>query len=194
MPRVGLDLKQIIETAAQIADEQGIEYVTLATIARKLHVRPPSLFNHVKGLPHIKRELSLYGVMKLHEKMDAAARGKVGEEAIFALADAYLTFTREHPGLYEYTIALPQPKDEEIEQEGNKIINLIIGALTVYQLTEENAIHAVRGLRSILHGFSSLEQKGGFGMPLKKEESLTLLLKAFLSGLNGTGGQVPRPN
>ena len=184
MARVGLDIKKIIEAATEIADKEGTEGVTLAAIARKLSVRPPSLFNHVRGLPQIKRELSLFGVRKLHENMRVMSEDKTREAAIFAMANAYLQFTCEHPGLYEYTIAPPQPKDEEIEQEGNKIISLIIDSLSDYKLSEEDSIHAVRGLRSILHGFSSLEQKGGFGMPLDREESLRLLLQAFLTGLN----------
>ncbi|WP_047984783.1 TetR/AcrR family transcriptional regulator [Ornithinibacillus californiensis] len=184
MPRVGLDLSKIIQAAAKIVDEQGVEAITLAAIARDLSVKPPSLFNHVQGLSQIKRELSLIGVKMLYDTMQPASDGKLGDEAIFALANAYLQFTRDHPGLYEFTIALPHPKDEEIEKEGNKIIALITEALRNYQLSEENAIHAVRGLRSILHGFSSLEQKGGFGMPLRKEESLNLVIKAFLTGLD----------
>ncbi|WP_042141999.1 TetR/AcrR family transcriptional regulator [Paucisalibacillus sp. EB02] len=183
MPRVGLDLEQIIQTAAKIADQSGTEAVTLAEIARRLSVRSPSLFNHVKGLPQLKRELSLYGVKRLHERLQEAAKDKNGEEATFAMADAYLRFTQEHPGLYEFTIALPHPKDEEIDREGNKIITLIVNSLSSFQLSEENAIHAVRGLRSILHGFSSLEQKGGFGMSIKHTESFNLLMKAFLTGL-----------
>ncbi|WP_010097349.1 TetR/AcrR family transcriptional regulator [Ornithinibacillus scapharcae] len=183
MPRVGLKLNQIIQTAADIADRQGAEAVTMAAIARELSVRPPSLFNHVKGFAQVKRELTLYGVKKLHESMQVASNGMIGDEAIFALANSYLQFTREHPGLYEFTIALPQPRDEEIDQEGNKVINLLIEALRSYQLSEENALHAVRGFRSILHGFSSLEQKGGFGMPLKKDDSLNLVIKSFLIGL-----------
>lgn len=186
MPRVGLNLEQIVQTAADIADNQGTEAVTLAGIARELSVRPPSLFNHVKGLPQIKRELSLLGVKKLFQRMNDASKEKSGDEAIFAIANAYLQFTREHPGLYEYTIALPQPKDEEIERESNKIITLILTLFHSYPLSEENAIHAVRGLRSILHGFSSLEQKGGFGMPIERNDSLHYMLRVFLVGLNKT--------
>ncbi|WP_047981885.1 TetR/AcrR family transcriptional regulator [Ornithinibacillus contaminans] len=183
MPRAGLDLERIIAAAAELADQQGTEAVTLAAIAREFSVRPPSLFNHVKGLPQIKRELTLLGVKKLYEGMRIASDGKSGDEAIFAIANAYLQFTREHPGLYEYTIALPQHTDEEIEIESNKIIDLIIASFGSYPLSEVNAIHAVRGLRSILHGFSTLEQKSGFGMPIDRDDSLVFMIKAFLNGL-----------
>lgn len=44
-------------------------------------------------------------------------------------------------------------------------------------------IHAVRGLRSIVHGFATLEAGGGFGMPLDRDESFLRLLRAYLAGL-----------
>ena len=49
-PRAGLDTRMIVIRAAEIADEQGIEEVTLAALAAKLGVRSPSLYNHVNGL------------------------------------------------------------------------------------------------------------------------------------------------
>ncbi|MCY9017797.1 WHG domain-containing protein, partial [Priestia megaterium] len=38
-------------------------------------------------------------------------------------------------------------------------------------------------LRSILHGFSSLEQQGGFGIPLSTDETLDFLIRTFVLGL-----------
>ena len=47
-PRIGLTLQKIVETAAEIADANGIQEVTLASLAQTLGVRSPSLYNHVK--------------------------------------------------------------------------------------------------------------------------------------------------
>lgn len=48
-PRIGLTLLKIVETAAEIADANGIQEVTLASLAQRLGIRSPSLYNHVKG-------------------------------------------------------------------------------------------------------------------------------------------------
>lgn len=48
-PRIGLTLPKIVETAAEIADTNGIQEVTLASVAQRLGIRSPSLYNHVKG-------------------------------------------------------------------------------------------------------------------------------------------------
>lgn len=48
-PRIGLTLPKIVETAAEIADANGIQEVTLVSLAQRLGIRSPSLYNHVKG-------------------------------------------------------------------------------------------------------------------------------------------------
>lgn len=182
-PRVGLDLQTIIKTAAQMADKEGVEAVTLASLARKLNVRSPSLFNHIKGLPSLKRELSLYGLSLLYDELKVAVNGKEKDDAIIEMAHAYLRFSRNHPGVYELTLQAPDSTDKEIEKASSNIIDLISLVLKDYDLSKEGTIHAIRGLRSILHGFSTLEQKGAFGLPIKLEDSFHLLLEGYISFL-----------
>ena len=40
----------VIETACRIADEQGLNNLSLKAVAEKLNVRTPSLYNHIKSL------------------------------------------------------------------------------------------------------------------------------------------------
>ena len=48
--RAGINRDAVIRTAAKIADADGWDALTLARVAKKLRVRPPSLYNHVGGL------------------------------------------------------------------------------------------------------------------------------------------------
>ena len=45
------------------------------------------------------------------------------------------------------------------------------------------AVHALRGLHSIVHGFATLEISGGFGMPLDADESFFRLVDWFVAEL-----------
>lgn len=181
---MGLDLLTIINTAAEIANTEGIENVTLAAIARKLKVRPPSLFNHIQGLPDLKRHLSLHGLTLLNEKLTEAVKGKRKDEALFSMAYGYLEFSRDQIGLYDLTLSAPEPNDEEMQNVSSKIIQLLSNILSDYQLTNEDTIHAIRALRSILHGFSSLNQKQAFKLAVEPEESFQVLMAGFISYLN----------
>ncbi|MEH7119772.1 TetR/AcrR family transcriptional regulator [Neobacillus vireti] len=182
-PKVGLELSAILDAAGEIANQQGMSEVTLASLAKKLGIRPPSLYNHFDGLPGLRKKLAIYGINQLYEELAVAAIGIAGTEAVLAMSKAYVNFARRHPGLYEATLLAPNPEDEEVQQAGAKIVNLTVRILQTYQLTGEQAIHAVRGLRSILHGFSSLEQKGGFKMNLDLDQSLTIIILAFVKGM-----------
>lgn len=61
-PRAGLDRRTLVIAAAEIADHEGIEAVTLAALANKLGVRSPSLYNHINGLQELRTQLAIYGL------------------------------------------------------------------------------------------------------------------------------------
>ena len=42
----------------------------------------------------------------------------------------------------------------------------------------------IRGFRSILHGFASIESSGGFGLPLDLDVSFKMLVDTFLAGVH----------
>ncbi|MED3553180.1 TetR-like C-terminal domain-containing protein [Cytobacillus praedii] len=182
-PRIGLDLKTIVKAAAEIADIDGLEAVTLATLSRKLNIRPPSLYNHIEGLPGLRKELAVYGIAELNQYLSQAAAGKSGDNAVRAMGEAYLTFARRNPGLYEATFYTIDMEDKDIKLASEKVVNLVIQVLQHYGLQGENAVHATRGFRSILHGFASIEQKGGFAMELDVNKSFHFLIDTFLLGI-----------
>ncbi|WP_025689795.1 TetR/AcrR family transcriptional regulator [Paenibacillus zanthoxyli] len=183
-PRVGLDRDKIVIEAAQIADEYGMEGVTLAALAARLGVRPPSLYNHINGQAELRSLLAVYGLKQLYEAMSSASRGLSGSEAVLAMGKGYAEFAKKHPGLYEMTLEAPDANNAELNEEAGYVLKLIISVLAPYKLSDEGELHAVRGLRSILHGFASLEQKGGFGIPLDVSVSLSATIHAFLAGID----------
>lgn len=174
----------IVRAAAEIVDAGGTEELTLASLAQKLDIRSPSLYNHIAGLPDVRRLLSLHGLEQLRNVMLHAAVGRAGDEAIREMAKAYLAFARAHPGLYEMTLLPPGPEDAERTRIAQEILDLVIRGLGSYRLGEIEVIHAARALRSLLHGFASLEGQGGFGIPLDLDQSFSEMVGIFLAGLH----------
>lgn len=184
---VGIDRARVVAVAAELADAQGLEHLTLAGVAARLGVRLPSLYNHIQGLSGLRRELALLGLRGLAEQIGRAAVGKAGEAAVLALARSYRAFVLEHPGLYAATVQAPAPDDAEHQRLSAEVVDLVLAVLEPYGLSGPAAIHAVRGLRSIVHGFATLEQAGGFGLALDRDESFALLLRAYTAGLRQPG-------
>ena len=50
MPRAHLTTASVIADAAALADSDGLAAVTVSAVARRLGVKPASLYEHVAGL------------------------------------------------------------------------------------------------------------------------------------------------
>jgi AcrR family transcriptional regulator len=173
----------VVRAAAALADAAGGREVTLAELATRLGVRTPSLYNHIPGQEGLRRELALLGTRELGQRLGRAAMGQAGDDAILSLAHAYRAFAKEHPGLYAASLRAPQPTDTEHVAAGEEILSVLRAVLESYGLRDEAATHAIRGLRSVLHGFVSLELAGGFALPLDLDESFVRLVRVFIGGM-----------
>ena len=180
---VGIDRARVVEAAGALADAQGLDQLTLAMVAAQLGVRLPSLYNHVAGLAGLRRELALLGLQQLYGRMSRAAIGKTEDAAVIAVAQAYRRYVLEHPGLYAATVRAPSADDQELQKAAQVIIEVVLAVLEGYGIGDDDAIHATRGLRSIVHGFTTLELAGGFGLALDREESFMRLLQGYIAGL-----------
>lgn len=183
-PRIGLDLNTILKAAIEIADTKGVNEITLASLAQKLEVRTPSLYNHIDGLPGLRKRLAIYGIEQLYISITHAVIGLAGDAAVRAMSEAYLSFARLHPGLYEATFMAPDPMDLDVQKASKEVTDVVVKALKAYSLSDEEAIHVTRGLRSVLHGFASIEQMGGFRLAYDIDVSFKLLIDTFIKGIH----------
>jgi AcrR family transcriptional regulator len=183
MPRAGLDRASVAQAAAALADAEGLEAVTVVRLAGQLGIRPPSLYNHVANLDEVRRDIALLGARELGARLARATAGKAGDQALVALATAYRQFAKAHPGRYAAVQRAPDPADTELATVAGEVVAIVADVLAAYGLQGDDAMHAVRGLRSALHGFVALEAGGGFGMPLDRAESFARLVRLFSAGL-----------
>jgi AcrR family transcriptional regulator len=183
VPRRGLDRATVVEAAAALADAEGLEQLTLARVAERLGIRTPSLYNHVAGLEGLRRELALEGLRILNACLPRAALGKARGDAVRAVADAYRAFARERPGLYAASLRAVGEEDKDLQRAGQEVVEVVLAVLAGFGLSGEDALHATRALRAIVHGFVSLEAAGAFGLPLDLDESFHRLVGTFIAGL-----------
>ncbi len=181
MPRAGLDAAAVVAAAATLADEDGLGQLTLAGLAAALGIRTPSLYAHVDGLGDLRARLAVRGAEEMASALQVAAAGRAGVDALRAVAQAYRAYAHAHPGTY----AASQVASD---LEGNRAaavaaVGVFLAVLDGYGITGDAAIHAVRAVRSALHGFVSLEREGGFGIPLSLDESFATLVDMLDAGL-----------
>lgn len=182
--RPGLDKAIIAQAAGEVADQIGFDDLTLSGVADQLGVRTPSLYNHIEGLDGLRRELSLLGMNELNRRLQRAALGKSKDEALTSMLQAYRVFAKGRPGVYVATLHSPEIDDLQIQSASQAIIDTVLMVLEPYKLNYDEAMHVIRGFRTIGHGFASLEVAGAFGMDLAVDESYQRLITAFLRGLD----------
>lgn len=189
--RAGLDKVAVVKAAADLVNAKGVEALTLSRLAEELGIQTPSLYNHVDGLPGLHRELALLNVRTLGDRLGRAVMGKSGPEALIAVAQAYRAYIKECPGLYTAGLRAARtrvPMDAELEAAENQIVEVALAVVAAFGLTGDNGLHAVRSLRSVVHGFATLEIAGGFGLPLDCDESFRRLLNILVRGLQQPSG------
>ena len=185
-PRSNLTKQTVVQAAAELINAEGLEALSLGRLAKDLGIRTPSLYNHVDGLPGLMRELSILNARNLAERLNEAAIGQSGPEAIRAIMGAMRAYIKEYPGLYLSTVRASgtQPEENpELELEETRSVKVGMAVMDSFGLEGEETIHALRGLRSLVHGFATLEISGGFGMPLELDESFSRLVDLFIAGL-----------
>ena len=180
----GITKDAVIRAAAKIADAKGWDALTLAQVAARLRIRSPSLYNHVGGLEDLRRELKLLALRDLGAALSRATVGKSRDDAVRGLAVAYRTFVKQHPGIYAATMIAAVQRDAELKAAGDEIVETCLKVMHGYGMSRRDGIHAVRAMRSAVHGFAALESAGGFGIPLDVDESFEWLVSALLSGLS----------
>jgi AcrR family transcriptional regulator len=173
----------IIKAAAELADKTCSGDVTLQGLAKALGVKMPSLYNHVNGQQDLRQSLAVHALECLRATLVSACVGRSSEDAIAAMCGAYRTFAHRHPGIYRAILRVPEPNEKELRAANGAILQLLLQVLSPFRLPEESAIHSVRALRALLHGFVSLEMVGAFRKSPERDESYHRMVGAFLSSL-----------
>lgn len=183
MPRAGLGPERVVGTAAEIADEEGLDAVTLARVAQVLGVKPPSLYNHVAGRDGLVRGIALLALAELAVVLREAAIGRSGADALQATAQAYRGYVLEHSGRYAATTPAPAPGDDEHAAAAAAVLDVMRGVLRAWDLEGDEEIHALRAFRAAVHGYATLEATGGFGIKVDLDASFRRLVAALAEGL-----------
>jgi AcrR family transcriptional regulator len=183
VPRVGLTEEIVVEEAERMVDEVGPTGLTLTALAERLGVRQPSLYKHVDGLDALHRSISVRAKRDLGERFARAAVGRSRGDAIVGMSQVFRCWALAHPGRYVAAQKAPAAHDADDIAASNAIVQVCADVLAGYGLEGDDAIDAIRALRSALHGFVSLEMTGGFGLPADIDRSFDRLVTSLTDAM-----------
>ncbi|MCS7483276.1 TetR/AcrR family transcriptional regulator [Umezawaea endophytica] len=180
MARAALSADAVVDVALRLVDEEGSTALTLAAVASRAGVATPSLYKHVRNLAELRALLSVRILDELNDEISGAVQGRSADDAIRALLTTWRNYVLTHPHRYSALDQSPQP---QVEQAGERLVNIMLAALRAYDLEDSAAIHAARCLRAVAHGFAVLEIDQGFQLPEKLNESYDLMIHMVITGL-----------
>ncbi|MDT0268609.1 WHG domain-containing protein [Streptomyces sp. DSM 44915] len=183
MARAGLTTERVTLAGAELADEAGLDQVTMARVARRLGVKDASLYSHVRNLAELRGRIALLAADEKTLRIAEATAGRAGRDALIGYANAWRDYAHQYPGRYLAT-QTPIRIDPELAARApgpRRAVELTYGMLRGYGLAEPDLTDAVRLLRSTFHGFVALETAGGFAHERTPEESWGRALDALHS-------------
>jgi AcrR family transcriptional regulator len=184
MPRAGLDAASVTLAGAALADEVGFTGLSMGLLAERLGVTTPSLYKHVSNQADLAHRIAVLAMNEIADAIRDATQGRAGSEALVAGAHAMRRWVLEHPGRYAAgnSAKVTGPEDPLIPAV-QRVLASWAAMLHGYRLDPDQEIHALRMLRSVLHGFATLEADGSFQIATDVEDSFTWMLTFLDHGL-----------
>lgn len=179
-----INISEIVNTAIFIADQQGLDNVTLKNIANELNVKPPSLYNHIKNFDDILLRSANKSLNNLYESLIKSIIGLEKDQALLALSNEYRTFFKSYPGQYSLIQRVNLwNKNKFSTSKSDRILKLLEKILSRYDIKDTETINFIRVWRSYMHGFLLLETNNGFGLDLDVNGSFIYGLEILITKL-----------
>ncbi|MBQ5332726.1 MAG: WHG domain-containing protein [Oscillospiraceae bacterium] len=186
MAKMGLDKMAVIERAAQLANESGIESVTIKELADCLNIQPPSLYNHISGLEELKKELMLFGWKQAEERLLSSAKDLNGYDAIRQMCREFYAYATKNKGVFSAMLWYNKYIDDSSMSATSGLFTMIYKCMESTGISRERSEHLIRTLRGFLEGYSLLVNNGAFGHPANIDESFEISLDVLIEGIKVT--------
>lgn len=184
MPRTGLSKDDITKVAVKLANENGLSYLSITTLAEALGIKKPSLYNHMNSIDDVLRDIMIYGWKKVSYELTADITGKDPRESLRIYATRIYEYSIANPGVFEAMLWYNKYLDPELLDATEGLYNFFFAQTDSLFITREIANHLLRTYRAFLEGFIMLEIHNAFGNPISIQDSFRISLDVLLKGMH----------
>ncbi|UJR78430.1 TetR/AcrR family transcriptional regulator [Sandaracinus amylolyticus] len=179
---------EVVDVALALVDAEGEEGLGWNRVARALGVKPPSLYNHVESGADLRRRVAIRGWERWEDEARRAITRARGPQArLRALATSYRTFAREHAALFAVLGSTRiAPDDADFRPVATRLLALFDEPLAEIGIPAAKRVHAIRAVRSMVHGFVHLEAAGQLAMDTSVDASFRYAIELIVDGLTTT--------
>jgi AcrR family transcriptional regulator len=140
---------EILDVAATLLEEEGVEAVTMREVAARMGIRAPSLYKHVRDKDDIVAGLQERALVGMTQHLADVPGG------LAPLAEAYRRWATAHPRLYDLATGRPLARDRITPGVEAAAAAPILAAAGGDE-------HLARALWALAHGLVDLELSGRF--------------------------------
>jgi AcrR family transcriptional regulator len=143
----------ILDAALELADQEGLDAVTMHAIARRMNVSTMALYRHMDG-----KDALLDGLVeRLLTTFPAQQARQPGEQWLTAMASGIREVALRHPAVFPLLLTRPA-----VTPAAQRVRDAVVAALQDAGLTETAARRAERLLSTAVLGFAASEAAGRF--------------------------------
>jgi AcrR family transcriptional regulator len=159
--------EEILDVAVTVLEEEGPEALTMRKLADRMGIRAPSLYKHVHDKDDIVAGVQERALLDMGRHLSA-----VTGQGLVALAEAYRSWARAHPRLYEVATRRPLARD--------RIASGVEDAAALPLVTAVGGDeHLARALWALAHGLVDLELSDRFPPDADLEATWRTALTGF---------------
>ena len=154
-------LEQIVKAGRDIVETDGIDGLTMQSVAARVGVRAPSLYKRLHGRNELLRLVANDAAAELTRDLESAADGKDARRDLASLASTFRRFAHANPGAYSLIFA-PLPDDARADDGWSVKASAPVIDTTERLAGTDHALEAARTVVAWANGFIAMELAGAF--------------------------------
>jgi AcrR family transcriptional regulator len=154
-----IERSDVLDAALAIADEEGLDSVTMSAVGHRLDVSAMALYRHVANKANLLDGL----VERLLDDVPFPDRSRAPREQLTALGDGVRDAARRHPAVFPLLLARPARTDRARQRR-----DLIVDLIRQLGVPAARASRLERLISTMVLGFVVSEAAGRFEMHSKR--------------------------
>lgn len=171
-----IDRAGILRASLEIADERGIDGLTMQAVADRLGVTPMALYRHVKN----KADLLDGVVEQLLDEIAPPARSADADGQLVTMGQGVRALARRHPSVFPLLLQRPASTPAALRARDR-----VYEALRASGIAEADVARAERLISTMILGFAASEVSGRFDAHARKvlDADFAALVEMIRAGL-----------
>ena len=166
-------INTILETARAIMRELGVAALSMNELARRLEMRPPSLYHYFAGRMDIYDALFRMGFTLYAEQMQQVEfNERTWQDDLRKIFEIYMAFAQQNPELYQLCFERPVPgfvpSAESLAMSVDLLQSFYARAARLREVIDTNLspVQVVDLLIAIMHGLAALHLANEPDLPI----------------------------